>query len=117
MGRLRTIARRTFLIGSAAVVGGVAFGVYQYRRPLANPLAQDLAEGQVTFNPFVKIDAQGITLITPRADVGQGPYSIRAHLIAEEMDVDLAQVRIDPGQPSSAYYHGAVAVGGVPNRL
>ncbi len=38
MGRLRTIARRTFLIGSAALVGGVAFGWYQYRKPLPNPL-------------------------------------------------------------------------------
>ena len=32
MSRLGKIARRTFLIGSAAVVGGVAFGVYKYRR-------------------------------------------------------------------------------------
>ncbi|MEZ5797016.1 MAG: hypothetical protein R3D63_05770 [Paracoccaceae bacterium] len=33
MARLRTIARRSFLIGSAAIVGGVAFGWYQYRKP------------------------------------------------------------------------------------
>jgi isoquinoline 1-oxidoreductase beta subunit len=33
MSKLKTIARRTFLIGSAAVAGGVAFGVYSQGTP------------------------------------------------------------------------------------
>jgi isoquinoline 1-oxidoreductase beta subunit len=33
MSRIGKIARRTFLIGSAAIAGGVAFGVYMVRRP------------------------------------------------------------------------------------
>jgi isoquinoline 1-oxidoreductase beta subunit len=114
MSRIGKIARRTFLIGSAAVVGGVAFGVYQYRRDVENPLLASLDEEGVSFNPYVKIDANGTTLITPRADIGQGAYSIQAHLIAEEMDVDLAEVTIDPGPPSPAYYNGVVAAEGMP---
>lgn len=114
MGRVRTIARRTFLVGSAAVLGGVAFGTYLYRRDPANPLAADLQPGEATFNPFVKIDADAVTLITPRADVGQGAYSIQAHLIAEEMDVDLDAVRIEPGPPAPAYYNSVVAVEAMP---
>ncbi|MGC1497883.1 MAG: molybdopterin cofactor-binding domain-containing protein [Sulfitobacter sp.] len=114
MGRIKTIARRSFLVGSAAIVGGVAFGTYMYKRDVKNPLLADLKPGEATFNPFVKIDANGITLITPRADVGQGAYSIQAHMIAEEMDVDLTQVTIDPGPPSAAYYNGVVAVEGMP---
>ena len=114
MGRIKTIARRSFLVGSAAVVGGVAFGTYMYKRDVANPLLADVKAGEATFNPFVKIDAQGVTLITPRADVGQGAYSIQAHLIAEEMDVDLATVRIDPGPPSAAYYNGVVGAEAMP---
>ena len=39
MSRFGTIARRTFLIGSAAILGGVAFGVYQVKKPIPNPLA------------------------------------------------------------------------------
>ena len=50
MGRIGTIARRTFLIGSAAVVGGVAFGTYLAKRPIDNPLLDDLAEGNATNN-------------------------------------------------------------------
>ena len=38
MSRLGKIARRTFLIGSAAIVGGVAFGIYKYRSNGENPV-------------------------------------------------------------------------------
>lgn len=114
MGRVKTIARRSFLVGSVAVLGGVAFGTYMYKRDVKNPLLADLKPGEATFNPFVKVDAGGVTLITPRADVGQGAYSIQAHLIAEELDVDLTDVRIDPGMPSAAYYNGVVAAEGFP---
>ena len=114
MGRIKTIARRSFLVGSAAILGGVAFGTYLYKRDVENPLAADLGPGAATFNPFVKIDAEAVTLITPRADVGQGAYSVQAHLIAEELDVDLDAVRIEPGPPSPAYYNGVVAAEGMP---
>ncbi len=114
MGRARTIARRSFLIGSAAILGGVAFGTYMYKRDPENPLLAGLKPGEATFNPFVRIDADGVTLITPRADVGQGAYSMQAHLIAEELDVDLASVRIEPGPPAAAYYNGVVGAEGMP---
>lgn len=109
MSRLGTIARRTFLIGSAAVVGGVAFGYYRYKRPAENPLLDGLAEDEAALTPYVRIDAGGITLITPRADSGQGVYSVQAALIAEELDVELDQIRVDPGVPSRAYYNTALS--------
>ncbi|MFD0917392.1 molybdopterin cofactor-binding domain-containing protein [Pseudahrensia aquimaris] len=109
MGRLKTIARRTFLIGSAAIVGGVAFGTYMYKRPFENPLLAHLEEGETAITPYVKIDAEGITLITPRTDLGQGAYSMQAMLIAEELDVTLDQVNVDPGLPSPAYYNTALS--------
>ena len=42
MGRVKTIARRGFLIGSAAVAGGVVFGTYLYKREGENPLLDGL---------------------------------------------------------------------------
>lgn len=107
MGRLKTIARRTFLIGSAAVAGGVAFGVYTVRKPHENPLKA--AAGEAVLTPYVKITADGITLITPRADSGQGVYHVQAALIAEELDVDLDQIKADPGPPGPAYWNTALA--------
>lgn len=114
MGRLGTIARRTFLIGSAAVAGGVAFGVYQAKKSIPNPLLKDAGDGQAALTPFVKIDADGITLITPRADKGQGTYSLQAHLIAEELDVDPTKCKLDPGQPDQAYFNGVAMADGAP---
>lgn len=107
MGRLKTIARRTFLIGSAAVVGGVAFGAYTVRKPHENPLTAEAGDAVLT--PYVKITKDGITLITPRADSGQGVYHVQAALIAEELDVDLDQIKTDPGPPSPAYWNTALA--------
>jgi isoquinoline 1-oxidoreductase beta subunit len=38
MGRAKTIARRTFMIGSAAIAGGVVFGTWAYKTPIPNPI-------------------------------------------------------------------------------
>lgn len=109
MGRLKTFSRRAFLIGSVAVAGGVAFGAYMVKKPHANPLLADLGDGEAALTPYVRIDAGGVTLITPRADKGQGAYSVQAALIAEELDVELDQVKVDPGPPSAAYWNTALA--------
>jgi isoquinoline 1-oxidoreductase beta subunit len=114
MGKLKTIARRTFLIGSAAIVGGVAFGVYKYKTPYANPLIDSLGDGEAAITPYVRIDASGIILITPRADSGQGAYSVQAILIAEELDVELDQINVDPGMPDKVYYNTALGADGAP---
>lgn len=109
MGRVKTIARRSFLIGSVAVLGGVGFGVYLYKRPVENPLLSDLADGDAALTEYVRITAEGVTLITPRADKGQGAYQVQAMLIAEELDIDLDQITVDPGPPSPAYYNTALS--------
>ena len=114
MGRVRTIARRTFLIGSTAVMGGVAFGAYMVARPTDNPLLAGLKPGDASFNPWVKITADKITLIVPHADKGPGVASSQAVLIAEELDVELDQVALSFGSPSAAYYNTAFADEGVP---
>lgn len=114
MGRLKTIGRRSFLIGSATVLGGVAFGTFMAARPHENPLAQGLGEGEATFNPFVKLTSDRITLIAPHADIGQGVQSAQAALIAEELDIDVDQAELSFGDPSPAYYNTAFAEEGVP---
>lgn len=114
MGRGRTIARRSFLIGSVAVAGGVAFGIYSFRRPHRNPLIDLLGDDEAAITPFVRIAADGVTLITPRADKGQGATSIQAFLIAEELDIDPQTVRTEPGPPAPAYYNAAVLAEGAP---
>ncbi|MCR9112445.1 MAG: molybdopterin-dependent oxidoreductase [Rhodobacteraceae bacterium] len=104
-----TIARRTLLIGGVAIAGGVAFGTWRYTTPYANPLLSGLNKGEAALTPYVLITQDGITLITPRADMGQGAYHAQALLLAEELDVDLDQITADPGAPSAAYWNQALS--------
>ncbi len=114
MSRLGHIARRGFLVGSVAIAGGVAFGTYLVRRTPANPLLDDSGDGEAVFNPWVKVDAKGVTLIAPHTDLGQGVRSVQAALIAEELDLDWGQFSVEPGPPSAAYYNTALAAEQVP---
>ncbi len=114
MSRVGKIARRTFLVGSLAVAGGVAFGVWRARTPFPNPLEDGLAEGTSTFNPWVLIDAEKVTLITPHADKGQGVTSMQAALIAEEMDLEWGGFEVSFGAPDRAYHNRAFADEAVP---
>ena len=114
MSRLGTIARRSFLIGSTAVVGGAVFGVYKYKQPHPNPLLTELPEGASAITPYVRIDAQGVTIITPRAEMGQGIHTTLAALVAEELDVAWDSIRVEHGAPGAAYYNRALLQEGVP---
>lgn len=105
MSRAGKIARRSFLIGSAAILGGVAFGWYKYASPYPNPLAANLPEGAATLTPYVLIDASGVTIIAPRAEMGQGVHTTLAALVAEELDLPWDQVRVIHGPASSAYFN------------
>lgn len=114
MGRLKTITRRTLLIGSAAIAGGVVFGYWRYKTPYANPLLENLRDGEVALTPYIRIDQAGITIITPRAEMGQGVHTTLAALVAEELDVSLADVKVEHGPASKAYYNGAMLEEGLP---
>lgn len=114
MSRATRIARRSFLIGSAAILGGVAFGWYRYATPHPNPLMAGLQPGEATLNPYVLINADGVTVIAPRAEMGQGVHTTLAALVAEEMDLDWSQIRVLHGPASKAYYNSAVLGEGVP---
>ncbi len=109
------ILRRTFLFGTAAIAGGVAFGYYKYKTPYDNPLEDDLADGEATFNPYVTITKDNvITVIVPRAEMGQGVTTTLAAMVAEELDVTLAQIKVEHGPASYAYYNDAAMEGGSP---
>jgi isoquinoline 1-oxidoreductase subunit beta len=115
MASVGKIARRTFLIGAAAIAGGVAVGYYYYRKPFANPLESDLGKGEATFNPYVKIGVDNaITVIAPRAEMGQGVSTTLAAMVAEELDVGLDRVKVEHGPASYAYYNAAILQEGGP---
>lgn len=109
MGKLGTITRRTFLVASAAVVGGVLFATYKYKQAVPNPLLDGDDSGNPDFtslNPYIKIDQDGVTVITPRAEMGQGIHSTLAMMVAEELDLDWKTIKTEHGPASNSYYVG-----------
>ena len=109
MSNLGKITRRTFLVTSAAIVGGVLFGTYKYKQALPNPLlAGDDAQQPdfASLNPYIKIDQEGVTVITPRAEMGQGIQSTLAMMVAEELDLDWKSIKTEHGPASNSYYVG-----------
>ncbi|CCB64943.1 xanthine dehydrogenase family protein molybdopterin-binding subunit [Hyphomicrobium sp. MC1] len=114
MGEVQNLSRRAFVFGSAAVAGGVAFGSYAAAEAIlmtssGNPLTAGLAPDAVTFNPWVEISPNKITLIAQHADIGQGVGSVQPYMIAEEMDLDPGQFEIRFASPSPAYFNTGFA--------
>lgn len=109
MSRIGKIARRTFLLGAAALGGGVAIGYYYYQRDPKNPVEDMLAAGESTFSPYLKIGSDNtITIYTGRAEMGQGISTTLAAYVAEELDVEMAQIKVEHGPGSSAYRNIAI---------
>ncbi|MCH2165481.1 MAG: molybdopterin-dependent oxidoreductase [Marinovum sp.] len=114
MASVGKIARRTFLFGAVAIAGGVAFGVYQVRKTPPNPLKP--GEGETALNPFVMVDDQGVVIVAPRAEMGQGTRTTLAALVAEELDVAWEDIRVIHGPPAKAYYNSAMFGEALPNK-
>lgn len=104
--KAKKITRRAFLVSSALVAGGAAFGVYTAQKDLKTPLASAL-------NPFVVI-TDTVTIVVPRAEMGQGVSTTLAALVAEELDLEWDQVRVIHGPAAAAYYNGAILGDAVP---
>ncbi len=112
MGDRTSLTRRAVLFGALAIGGGVALGVWAVGRPAPNPLRPEL--GAFALNPFVMIDGSGVTLVAPRAEMGQGTQTTWAALIAEEMDLDWQAVRVIHGPAAKAYFNSAMVAEALP---
>ncbi|TBM80865.1 hypothetical protein DIQ81_35165, partial [Mycolicibacterium smegmatis] len=69
--------------------------------------AAALADGNPAFAPnaFIRIDADGgVRLVMPMAEMGQAIYTGSAMLLAEELGVDLDQVRVEHSPANEALY-------------
>jgi isoquinoline 1-oxidoreductase beta subunit len=100
-------SRRGFLKASAAVGGGLllSFSVPE----LMGASAQ---AGGGAMNVFVRIAADGVVTITSKnPEQGQGVKTMLPMLIAEELDVDWKDVRVEQAMADAAKY-GRQATGG-----
>ena len=83
--------RRAFLQAGAAVGGGLLVGFQ-----VDPALAQTARAAYFAPNAWVRVGRDGfVTLMLPKSEMGQGILTTLAMLTAEELEVDLDQVRVE----------------------
>jgi len=111
-------ARRHFLRVGAAAGGGllIGFGLGACNREPRNEKPPEAAVGNaatqvsdqapgLAHNAFIRIDREGlVTLIVHKAEMGQGTYTSMPMLLAEELEVDLAKVRLEQAPADNSLY-------------
>ena len=96
------LSRRAFLQAGVAAGGGLMLAL---RLPIANHDADAAGADAFTPNAFIRIERDGrIVLTMPYVEMGQGTYTSIPMLIAEELEVDLAQVRVGHAPPNEKLY-------------
>src|SRR5262245_13766171 len=96
------LSRRTFLKVGLASGGGLLLGV-----GLPAFFGGAMAAGSRSFAPnaFIRVGSDGqIVLTMPYVEMGQGTYTSIPMLIAEELEVDLNQVRLEHAPPNEKLY-------------
>jgi isoquinoline 1-oxidoreductase beta subunit len=103
MNRIMNMSRRDFIKTGAVFGSGLVLGIsFPFRS------ARGAAGKAAVFTPnaFIRIGTDDIiTIIVNKSEMGQGVYTSLPMLIAEELEVDIAKVRIEPAPVDPAYNH------------
>ncbi len=100
-------SRRAFLRAGIAVGGGL---LLDFSLPQSLSAADSTIES--TLNAFVQVSNEGVvTIVSKNPEIGQGIKTMLPMLIAEELDVDWGDVRIEQALSDPAKY-GAQFAGG-----
>ncbi|HEX6017870.1 MAG TPA: molybdopterin cofactor-binding domain-containing protein [Burkholderiaceae bacterium] len=90
--------RRRGLLLSGAAVGGallVGWSVLPPRSRLGSAGLWPAVDGEIALNGWIKVATDGtVVLAMNRSEMGQGVHTALAMLVAEELDVPLARVRL-----------------------
>jgi len=91
--------RRTFIVSSAAVTGGLALGL---EIPFGGSKVVRAADGSPEINAWVVIQPNDTVVVrVARSEMGQGTITGLAQLVAEELECDWSKVKYEyptPGQ-------------------
>jgi isoquinoline 1-oxidoreductase subunit beta len=99
------LTRRRFLQSAALAGAALVVGIRLDGRPAAGAEALEL-------NAFVRVAPDNsVTIISKHIEFGQGSYSGLATILAEELDADWSQVRVEAA-PSDARRYGNRLLGG-----
>jgi isoquinoline 1-oxidoreductase beta subunit len=111
------LKRRHFILGSVGAAGALVIGwlATPERRRLmpSSPLAA--APGQSVLNGWVKVSADNtVTVVMSQAEMGQGAHTGLAMLLADEMDADWNQVKLEQSTLDAIYNNQAAVIDALP---
>lgn len=112
------LPRRGFLKLGAAAGGGlmISFALPLRAQPDRKEKPPEKAVGEaaekatgeagaLARNAFIRIDREGlVTLVMHKVEMGQGTYTSMPMLLAEELEVDLAKVKLEHAPPDNERY-------------
>ncbi len=113
---VRTVSRREFLRVAGGTAGGLMLGLSL--RPRGARAAGDASGGAFVPNAFIRVATDGSILILAKGpEIGQGVKTAFPMIIAEELDADWRQVRVEqaPVLPEIFGGQGAGGSRSIPN--
>ena len=96
------LTRRRFIKACALAGGGLLLSVTvpKSRRVFGKPSA-----ASASLNAYVRVDSSGrVTVVMPKVEMGQGTYTSLPMLVAEELEVGVDSIDIQPAPPDPAVY-------------
>ena len=108
--------RRRLLLSALGAGGAllVGYALLPPRSRIGGRDALPAEPGRVALNGWIRVDERGeVGLVMPHCEMGQGVHTALAMLVAEELDVPLGRVRLDPVGRDSRYGNVAAAVDAV----
>ena len=110
--KLGKTTRRTFLVSSGLLGGGLALGLTlaPNRLKMSSPAA--LSGSEILLNTWVKITPDNqLTVIVPHSEMGQGIGTGLAQMLAEEMEADWDTVSIEQAPADDAHVNSDLGRG------
>ncbi len=106
------VDRRSFLRVTALAGGGILLGSYLKFGETTEAFAAGTAAAETALGNFIRITPDGIvTIIAKNPEIGQGVKTMLPMLIADELDVDWKNVRIEQAPLDTTKFQGQSAGG------
>lgn len=114
---MRNLKRRHFILGGVGAAGALVIGWLatpgRQRFMAGKPLG--VGPGQTALNGWVKVSADNtVTVVMSQAEMGQGVHTGLAMLLADEMDADWSQVKLEQSTLDAIYNNQAAVIDSLP---